>query len=73
MEDRRNQSAIYTLAGYVLIAVFVLLIGAIFAGATNWAVNHDVSRDSYAKWLGFVVFTIGGFGVMIKASEAPPT
>ena len=72
--DRRSknrtgsQPFIYTVVGYTLIVVFVLLIGAILAGVTNWAINHNVSRDSYAKWLGFIIFTLGGFGVIIKAS-----
>jgi len=69
MNTRGDQPVIYTLIGYVLLAMFALLILAIFAGATNLAISHNVSRDSYAKWLGFIIFTIAGFGVIIKASN----
>ena len=69
MSSDRGTPLIYTLIGYVLIVGFVLLIGGIFAGITNWAVNHHVSHDSYAKWLGFIIFTLGGFGVILKASR----
>jgi hypothetical protein len=69
MDTHRDRPLIYTLIGYLLIVGFVLLIGGIFAGVTNWAINHDVSRNSYAKWLGFIIFTVGGLGVIVKASR----
>ena len=69
MDARRDQPLIYTLMGYVLVVMFALLILAIFAGATNLAISHNVSRDSYVKWLGFIIFTITGFGMIIKASN----
>ena len=69
MDTHRDQPLIYTLMGYVLVVVFLLLILAIFAVATNLAISHNVSRDAYVKWLGFIIFTITGFGVIIKASN----
>jgi hypothetical protein len=69
MGTNRGQSIFYTLIGYILILAFILLIGAIFGGLTYWAATHNVSRDSYAKWLGFIIYTVVGFGAIIKASR----
>jgi hypothetical protein len=69
MGANRGQPFIYTLIGYALILAFVLLIGAILVGVGSWVVTHNVSHDSYAKWVGFIFFTVGGFGVIIKASR----
>jgi|SRR5579871_2279748 len=69
MANRRDQPVIYTLIGYILILAFVLLIGAILAMGTYWAVNHNVSRDSYEKCVGFVLFTLASFGWIIKESR----
>ncbi len=55
-----------SLVGYVVILAVVLLIGAIIAGGTYWSVIHDVSHDSYGKWVGFIIFTLGSIWWIIK-------
>jgi len=50
----------------VVILAFMLVIGAIIAGGTYWSVTHDVSRDSYGKWVGFIIFTLGSIWWIIK-------
>lgn len=59
-----------SLVGYVVILAVVLVIGAIIAGGTYWSVIHDVSHDSYGKWVGFIIFTLGSIWWIIKESRS---
>ncbi len=54
-----------TLIEYALVIVgsLILVISAYLA------VSYDVPRDSYTKWLGFVISTLGGFAIIIKESR----
>jgi Na+/melibiose symporter-like transporter len=62
---QRGQFA-YTVMGYGLIGAFVLLIGVIIAALTYWAVRLRLSPDSFRRWSGLIVFTLGMFGWLIK-------
>jgi hypothetical protein len=62
---------LYTLLGYVVIAVMMVVIGAVIAAAGLWTVNHHVlvSNDSLVKWGGLTINTLALFGWVIKQSR----
>ncbi len=68
MRDRRDQF-LYTLLGYVLIAVIMAVIGAVIAAGGLLAVNSHVSDDSLVKWGGLTFNTLALFGWVIKQSR----
>jgi hypothetical protein len=51
-----------TLVEYALVVVGSLIL----VMSAYLAASHNLPSDSYRKWLGFVISTLGGFAVIIK-------
>jgi hypothetical protein len=56
----------YTMIGYLIIAVGVLLVGVLMATIVLWSLRHHYRPDVPEKWFGFWFFTPFLFGWMVK-------
>lgn len=70
MNEGRNQW-VYTLLGYILILVILVLIALIIGVGVYWMASHGFrpSHEALVKWVGFAVFTPTIFGWTIKGSR----
>lgn len=57
---------VYTVLGYVLFGVIVALAGAIFVATAAWCAYHHVTGQSFTKWGGLTINTLGLYGWVVK-------
>jgi cell division protein FtsW (lipid II flippase) len=64
----RGQSLAYTLLGYIVLAVIIILVFAIVAATVYWSAFHvsDESLANWGKWAGFAAWTAVLFGYVMK-------
>ncbi len=67
-----NASFFYTLLGYLVILLILLVIALIIGAGLYWFVvipGRFPSSDAFAKWSGLAMFTLGTFWWVIKESR----
>jgi hypothetical protein len=64
----RDQSVAYTLLGYIVLGVIIVLLFAIVAAMVYWSAFHvsDESLANWGKWAGLAAETALLFGYVIK-------
>ncbi len=58
----------YTLLGYVIILMTLIIVALVIGSGAYWVLKHNVrfSQTSFEKWLGLAFNTIALFGWLIK-------
>lgn len=69
--SRRRNDAVYTIAGYLIILLGLVIAGLAIGGVAYFVIRTGArpSPDSIVKWTGLVVFTLATFGYAIKQSR----
>lgn len=63
----RPNQGIYTLLGYLLICVCLLLVAIVIGTIAYWAVIvRHLTDDSFRRWGGLAIFAVGTFGYILN-------
>ncbi len=68
--SKRKDQFVFTMLGYLVIVVILILVAFSIGIAMYWIVGkRQASLDWYERWGGLAIFTMGIFGYLIKVSR----